>query len=82
MSAPHLGRLPVANHSAADNIDQLRLFEREYNHEKPSEWTLRNLKAAGYTIIASLGDQKSDLAGGHAEMTFKIPNPFCFIPEK
>src|ERR1700761_6368282 len=92
-------------------------YEHEYNHEKPSEWTLRNLKAAGYkdvaadhlymrgvtpdtgvsdyktskridienrgyTIIASLGDQKSDLAGGHAEMTFKIPNPFYFIPEK
>jgi HAD superfamily, subfamily IIIB (Acid phosphatase) len=92
-------------------------FEREYNHEMPSVWTLRNLKDAGYkdvaadhlymrgitpdsgvtdyktskridienrgfTIIASIGDQKSDLAGGHAEMTFKIPNPFYFIPEK
>lgn len=92
-------------------------YEREYNHEMPSAWTLRNLKQAGYTdvaadhlymrgitpdvgvsdyktskridiekrgftIIASIGDQKSDLAGGHAEMTFKISNPFYFIPEK
>lgn len=28
-------------------------FEREYNHEEPSEWTLRNLKAAGYTDVAA-----------------------------
>lgn len=34
------------------------------------------LEAAGYTIIASIGDQWSDLAGGHAERTFKLPNPF------
>lgn len=33
-----------------------------------------------YTIIANVGDQDSDLAGGHAERTFKVPNPFYFIP--
>jgi acid phosphatase len=27
-------------------------------------------------IIANMGDQASDLAGGHAEKTFKLPNPF------
>lgn len=31
-------------------------------------------------IIASVGDQDSDLAGGHAERAFKVPNPFYFIP--
>ena len=30
----------------------------------------------GYTIIANVGDQESDLAGGYAEKTFKLPNPF------
>jgi predicted secreted acid phosphatase len=35
---------------------------------------------AGYTIIASVGDQQSDLDGGFAECTFKVPNPFYFIP--
>jgi predicted secreted acid phosphatase len=30
----------------------------------------------GYTIIANIGDQASDLAGGYAERTFKLPNPF------
>ena len=34
----------------------------------------------GYTIIANLGDQQSDLDGGYAERTFKLPNPFYFIP--
>ena len=33
-----------------------------------------------YTIIANIGDQESDLAGGNAECTFKLPNPFYFIP--
>lgn len=32
-----------------------------------------------YTIIATIGDQASDIAGGHAECGFKIPNPFYFI---
>lgn len=32
------------------------------------------------TIIANVGDQESDLAGGHAERTFKLPNPFYFLP--
>jgi len=28
-------------------------FEREYNHEMPSVWTLRNLKDAGYKDVAA-----------------------------
>ena len=35
----------------------------------------------GYTIIANIGDQESDLACGHAERRFKVPNPFYFIPQ-
>lgn len=34
----------------------------------------------GYTIVASIGDQYSDLIGGYAEKTFKLPNPFYFLP--
>lgn len=30
----------------------------------------------GWTIVANLGDQASDLSGGFAERTFKLPNPF------
>lgn len=30
----------------------------------------------GWTIMANVGDQESDLTGGFAERTFKLPNPF------
>jgi len=38
------------------------------------------IEAAGYTIIANIGDQPSDLFGGHAERAFQLPNPFYRIP--
>ena len=40
----------------------------------------RRLAEQGYTILISIGDQESDLAGGFAERTFKLPNPVYFIP--
>ena len=33
-----------------------------------------------FTIIANIGDQRSDLDGGCAERTWKVPNPFYYIP--
>ena len=38
------------------------------------------LEGQGYRILANVGDQESDLAGGHADRSFKLPNPFYFIP--
>lgn len=38
------------------------------------------LEREGRTIIANMGDQPSDLAGGHAERAFLLPNPFYRIP--
>ncbi len=38
-----------------------------------------DIERQGFVIIANIGDQLSDLAGGHAERTFKVPNPFYFI---
>lgn len=38
-----------------------------------------DIEQQGFTIIANIGDQNSDLVGGHAERVFKIPNPFYFI---
>jgi predicted secreted acid phosphatase len=34
------------------------------------------IEAAGYTVILNVGDQQSDLDGGHAERAVKLPNPF------
>jgi predicted secreted acid phosphatase len=39
-----------------------------------------SIEAQGFTIIANMGDQLSDLAGGYAERTFLLPNPFYRIP--
>ena len=36
----------------------------------------RRLTAEGRVIIANIGDQESDLTGGFAERTFKLPDPF------
>ncbi|MFD7631413.1 HAD family acid phosphatase [Streptomyces sp. NPDC059851] len=32
------------------------------------------IEARGYTIIANIGNKQSDLVGGHAERTFKLPD--------
>lgn len=38
------------------------------------------IEQQGYTIIANVGDQPSDLAGGYAQQTYLLPNPFYRIP--
>jgi predicted secreted acid phosphatase len=40
----------------------------------------RKLTEEGFTILLSIGDQQSDLSGGYAERTFKLPNPVYFLP--
>jgi acid phosphatase len=40
----------------------------------------RHLAEKGYDIVLSLGDQWSDLRGGYARKTVKLPNPYYYIP--
>jgi acid phosphatase len=40
----------------------------------------KKLLDQGYVIIVNVGDQASDLDGGFAERTYKLPNPFYVIP--
>ncbi|MDD2236870.1 MAG: HAD family acid phosphatase [Kiritimatiellae bacterium] len=40
----------------------------------------KKITEMGHTIVVNMGDQESDLAGGYAEYTFKLPNPCYFIP--
>lgn len=40
----------------------------------------RKITERGYTIVLNMGDQESDLEGGYAERTFKLPNPVYFLP--
>jgi len=40
----------------------------------------KEIMEQGYVIIANIGDQTSDLTGGYAVSTWKIPNPMYFVP--
>jgi hypothetical protein len=42
--------------------------------------TRAHIESLGYDIVANFGDQFSDLRGGFADQTFKMPNPNYFIP--
>lgn len=40
----------------------------------------RALQRRGFTIVANVGDQRSDLSGGAARHADKLPNPMYVIP--
>jgi len=42
--------------------------------------TRQHIESLGYDIVANFGDQYSDLNGGFADRTYKIPNPMYFLP--
>jgi len=42
--------------------------------------TRAHIESLGYDIVANFGDQFSDLKGGYADKTFKLPNPTYFLP--
>lgn len=42
--------------------------------------TRAHIEAEGYDIVASFGDQNSDLDGGYSDRTFKLPNPSYYLP--
>jgi predicted secreted acid phosphatase len=40
----------------------------------------KKIEANGYDVAINIGDQYSDLRGGYSDSTYKIPNPFYYIP--
>ncbi|PWT89163.1 MAG: acid phosphatase, partial [Acidobacteria bacterium] len=40
----------------------------------------KKITEQGFTIILTMGDQWSDLKGGYAERTYKLPNPVYYLP--
>jgi predicted secreted acid phosphatase len=48
-------------------------------HDGWKSRTRAQITARGYRIIANVGDQRSDLTGGHALRAFKLPNPMYVI---
>ncbi|MGC4109368.1 MAG: HAD family acid phosphatase [Nocardioides sp.] len=42
--------------------------------------TRQHIESLGYNIVANFGDQFSDLEGGFADHTVKMPNPMYYLP--
>ncbi len=84
------GRGPADAPGTERNLRETGYRVWQQIHYKPAgyEGTAQAYKTAvrkklveeGYTILLNIGDQHSDLAGGYAERTVKLPNPFYFIP--
>jgi predicted secreted acid phosphatase len=74
----------IANLHRAGYQGRIRIKLRP-NQEAPGThdgWKARTrarIEARGYRIIANVGDQRSDLDGGHALRAFKLPNPMYVI---
>lgn len=65
------------------NFDGLIMRAGKYKDAPASTYKTvarKQLIDQGYDIIMSIGDQKSDLRGGFADKTFKLPNPYYLIP--
>lgn len=85
------GRYEYERKPTADNLKKAGyenwdgLILRSGKHEKTYASVYKTemrkqLAEQGYNIILNIGDQKSDLEGGIADKTFKLPNPYYFIP--
>lgn len=65
------------------NYDGLILRQGEYTASPASTYKIamrKQIAAQGYDIVLNIGDQKSDLRGGYADKTYKLPNPYYHIP--
>ncbi|MGQ4385657.1 HAD family acid phosphatase [Streptomyces sp. SAS_270] len=41
--------------------------------------TRKHIEDLGYEVVANFGDQYSDLEGGYADRTYKLPNPTYYV---
>lgn len=65
------------------NHDGLTLRDGKYRKAPASIYKTihrKLLTEKGYDIVLNIGDQISDLRGGYADKTYKLPNPYYFIP--
>ena len=75
----------IKNLKAAGYHDWTGLYLKPNDNQDASaipykSHTRQLITQKGYTIIASIGDQYSDLKGGYAQKTFKLPNPYYYLP--
>lgn len=84
-ASPSVRQATIKNLKKAGYAHWTGLFFKppDYDHKSiiPFKSKMRELiTQKGYTIIASIGDQNSDLIGGFAEKKFKLPNPYYYLP--
>jgi predicted secreted acid phosphatase len=77
-------RTTIANLHRAGYAGRLHLrlrpnVEPAGTHDGWKARTRRAISRRGYTIVANVGDQRSDLDGGAALRAFKLPNPMYLI---
>ncbi|PIU45680.1 MAG: hypothetical protein COS95_02525 [Ignavibacteriales bacterium CG07_land_8_20_14_0_80_59_12] len=69
--------------------DSARLNRKQEPHLFPSYWRTciefksgarKEIQEKGFTILATISDQYSDLLGGYAQRTFKLPDPMYSLP--
>lgn len=75
----------VENLEKAGYTEYVKLFMKPEDYSKKSvipykSGSRMSIEEQGYHIVINIGDQWSDLAGGHSEKTFKLPNPYYYIP--
>ena len=74
----------IKNLKAAGYTHYACLIMEPNDYKQPSVISFKSnarqsLTNKGYTIIANIGDQWSDLRNGYSERVFKLPNPFYFL---
>lgn len=85
------GRKEKLRETTAENLKIAGFNEWKELFLKPSHYNLKsvanfktaareNIEKQGYDIVINIGDQQSDLIGGHADKIFKLPNPYYYVP--
>jgi len=81
---PEKDRTPTVLNLLLHQIPYDGLYCRENgNHEPAVNYKSRireSIEKMGFTIVVNIGDQYSDLAGGHALDCEKLPNKMSYIP--
>lgn len=70
----------IANLAAAGygHFEELILDDSDLEPAEFKSSQRADIEKRGYDIVVNLGDQESDLLGGHADRAYKLPNPFYF----
>jgi predicted secreted acid phosphatase len=80
-----IGDGTIANLKAAGYQGKYGLVLQPSGYSDPSmvpykSGARKQIEKRGFTILANVGDQQSDLKGGYSERTYKLPNPIYVTP--